>query len=145
MVVRGTNEKKKEKKREKPLRGKRGRKGEKNCYYYYVHAKKKRWCGRRVRRRRVYIYTRNCGDYNDIWNAVVERMHRCAKAPLIMGQQWARIIFLDNIIMKTAKEVVEGGIRRVIRSFFCGAHDDSRRFFFLPCKPRETGVMIITY
>lgn len=29
-------------------------------------------------------------------------MHRCAKAPLITGQQWARIIFLDNIIMKTA-------------------------------------------
>lgn len=28
-------------------------------------------------------------------------MHRCAKAPLITSQQWARIIFSDNIIMKT--------------------------------------------
>lgn len=57
----------------------------------------------------MYAQRRNCSDYNDIWAAVVERIHRCAKAPLITGQQWARIIFLDNIIMKTASSWLASG------------------------------------
>lgn len=76
-----------------------------------MHANRRRRLGSRRVRGGIYfmnmynnnVYTQNCGDYNDIWDAVVERMHRCAKAPLITGQQWARIIFLDNIIMKTTQ------------------------------------------
>lgn len=121
------------------------KKAKKNYYYYYfhyyVHAKNNVAVGV-FAVVAAHIYTWNCGDYNDIWDPVVERMHRCAKVPLITGQQWAWIIFLDNIIMKTAGEIAEGGIRRVIRFFFCGTRDDSRSFCF---SPPETRMIIITY
>jgi len=140
-------------------RGENERKREKNDR---VHANKRQWA--------CSAYTRNCGDYNDIWDAVVERMHRCAKAPLITGQQWARIIFLDNIIMKTAPPspetspappplspkpcrrgvVVSGGSERVVCEEVGGAErrsvcevNSSRIYGFLLWVSRTSGPLFL--